>query len=724
MSIQLGNFAQINGRNTLQGINGSGIDAESIINGLSDARRIPATQAEDRIEVNNNQITAFGELRTLLSALSDATNFLRNPPGVGNDADNVFRFRGANITASTGEPASNFLSVLAQPGATIQNYNISEITSLASATRQRTDPISVADADTAIVSAGPTAGFLNAGTITINDTDVTLEAGDSLNQVVARFNEVSDATGVNVSIIQGSTDSFTLSFSATDTGSAGAFDLNDPAVTSDPNNIFGFLNSANLVTNGTFDTDISNFTDASLGTGAISFNEGALVVDGDGAAGNEAFAQQALTTVIGQEYTVTLDVASLENSAFIRIGNDGDVTLPGNSDIQNFEITEDGTATFTFTATDTTTFLTVNSDTNAAPFTVDNLSVVNSTPTPSIATTQTATDASFVIDGVTVTRSTNTISDVVDGLTFTLNQTTPDGTTLGLDVVPDTSLPLSGVSNFINTFNQLRVFVAEQTQLGDDGTFSEEAVLATESLLRNISSSLSSQVSGTVASAGTFTNLAQLGIEFADLPETADNPFVRNVLNIDQAAFESAIATDFDAVQDVFGLSFSSDDPALAIFSSSNSTTATNFSLNIDPANDTFEAVVDGETFQLDATELGSTGFTLSGPSGTPLAGLTLVYASTDATTANASISRGIADQIFNNIESILDEQTGQLELEVNSVEDSNRRLEAEIERIDNQVELFRESLIRQFSALESLLSSVNTLLTQLDTNQLVQFGN
>ena len=103
---------------------------------------------------------------------------------------------------------------------------------------------------------------------------------------------------------------------------------------------------------------------------------------------------------------------------------------------------------------------------------------------------------------------------------------------------------------------------------------------------------------------------------------------------------------------------------------------------------------------------------------------MTLIYASTDATTATANISSGIADQIFNSVEGILDEQTGQLELEIDAIEDSTIRLNEEIERIDRQVDLFRESLIRQFSALESLLSSVNTLLTQLDSNQLVQFGN
>lgn len=725
MAITLGNFSSVNGRNVLTGLSGSGLDTEGLINGLVQAKSLPKVALEDSIELNNSKVGAYTQLRSILSNLKDAANFLRNPAGVQNEADNVFKYRNATLTSNTAISASTYLSVAAEPGASVQNYSISEITSLARVTKQRTGTFSIASADNVVVTAAGQPGFFKAGTVTINGADITLDAGDTLNNVVAKFNNAKATTGIEASIIQSGTSAYTISFSATSAGTAAAFDLNSGStVTADPDGVLDFISRNNVLSNGTFNSSISGWTDASLGTGIISHNgAGAMQLDGDGAGGNEAFAQQAMTTEIGKSYTVTATLADLTSSAYIRIGTDGDVSNPNNFDIENYEVAADGTVSFTFTATSTTTYLTINSDTNTDSFTVDDISVMDNT-VGAVSTTQAATDAEFVIDGVTITRDSNTITDVIDGLTFNLLQTTPALTTIDVGIDADTSLPVSGATNFISAFNDLRVFVAEQTSTKEDGTFNEEAYLASANILRTLTSSLATELSRTVSGAGTYTTLAELGITFADLPESDDTVATSNILNIDEEKFRAALANSFESVEKVFGFSFTTTNSDLAVFRFSNSVTASSISLNIDPGTQTYQATVGGQTYNLTASTVGASGYTLKGQDGTPLEGLTLIYANTTATTANITFSQGIANRIFNDLDAILDEQDGQLQLEIDALGDANDRAETQIERIDDFIERYRDQLVTKFSALESLLSSLNTLLDSLDAQQQALYGN
>ena len=125
------------GRITVSGTSGSGLDTQGLTDGLVAARAIPKDNLQTRIDLNSSKITAFGTLRGILSTLRDAANFLRNPPGVANDADNVFKYRAAALTSNTSVSASDYFDVSAQPGTSVQNYNATT-TSLAQVTKQRT----------------------------------------------------------------------------------------------------------------------------------------------------------------------------------------------------------------------------------------------------------------------------------------------------------------------------------------------------------------------------------------------------------------------------------------------------------------------------------------------------------------------------------------------------------------------------------------------------------
>lgn len=127
----------------------------------------------------------------------------------------------------------------------------------------------------------------------------------------------------------------------------------------------------NLVTNGTFDADIVGWTNGSSGGGSIAFGTNAInLVTVDS---GDAIAYQALTTVIGKTYSVSLDTAVVSGSpaGFFRVGHTVGAT-------QNLNVTVFyGTSyTTTFTATATTSYLALYNYTDGVSTgSFDNISV-------------------------------------------------------------------------------------------------------------------------------------------------------------------------------------------------------------------------------------------------------------------------------------------------------------------------------------------------------------
>lgn len=227
MAVTLGNFFSTGGKTLLGGAGGSGIDTQALVKSLVDAKSVPITKLQDQIKLNDSKASAFGEFQTLLGKFKDAVSVLRNPPGVGNDADNAFHYRTATVTSNTSVAGSDYVTVSASPGAAVQSYTISNITSLAAAKKQSTGNISIATADTAAVSLAPAVGQFKAGTFTIKGQNITLNDGESLNSVAAKFNAVSGSTGISASVVQIASGQYQLSFSSVNTGTANDFDFNN-----------------------------------------------------------------------------------------------------------------------------------------------------------------------------------------------------------------------------------------------------------------------------------------------------------------------------------------------------------------------------------------------------------------------------------------------------------------------------------------------------------------
>ena len=137
---------------------------------------------------------------------------------------------------------------------------------------------------------------------------------------------------------------------------------------------FGSLQRADgveLITNGHFSTATTGWT--AVGGATLSVSSGQLVITGDGSAGGGA--TQSFTTVIGKTYVLKYDVANGTISAGqIRIGTSSN----GYEVTYDNSVSEASNKDIVFTATDTTTYVTLGLNAGiltSGSFKYDNVSV-------------------------------------------------------------------------------------------------------------------------------------------------------------------------------------------------------------------------------------------------------------------------------------------------------------------------------------------------------------
>ena len=579
-SVTLGTFFTLsNGKTVLGGSGGSGLDTQALLTSLTDAKKLPATKDQDAITKNGKISAALTKFQSLLSAFQSSADALRNPPGVGNAADNVFKFTLPNVAS----PGNNYVSVTSAAGASLQSYQISAITSVASAARQGTGTFNVASADASVVGLGANPTFA-AGDITFGGQKITIAAGDSLNNIAAKFNSVSSSTGVSASVIGVDANHYQLSFVAAETGDASNFDI---SAATDPD---GVLTNAGI-------------------TAPVS-----------------------------------------------------------------------------------------------------------------------GTNAEFKLNGVPITRQSNSISDVIKDVTFNILQNTPDTTTpYTVAIQPDTSTIQNVINNFVSNYNAIKTFQAQQTQLNSDGTYADTALLANNQTFLTLSNNLNSQINGHLSNSGTgaINSLVDIGVTFTNTPATDTDPEVDNTLTINDGTLTSALQSNFAGVQKLFGFTLTADNPNLTIFTHTNTLAASAITLNIDgtAVPPVYQATYDlgngPQTVDLTAASLGTnvSGVSLTGPAGSALEGLQLIYASNSPATIHVTLTQGIADKLYNTATGALTTNTGALAIEQKSITDANSRLNTDITNINQQVSVYQDQLVAKFSALEQAISKVNSLLSSLNAN-------
>ncbi|MDO7253380.1 flagellar filament capping protein FliD [Helicobacter cappadocius] len=153
---------------------------------------------------------------------------------------------------------------------------------------------------------------------------------------------------------------------------------------------------------------------------------------------------------------------------------------------------------------------------------------------------QSASDAKFSYNGVSVTRPTNDINDVISGVSLTLQGTTEPGKPAIISIGRDNQAIIDNVKEFVKAYNELIPKLDEVTRY--DAETKIAGIFNGVSDIRTIRSSINNVFSQTMGSGADMQSLMKYGLSLDD----------KSKMSLDEAQLSSAINSDPQKVQDFF----------------------------------------------------------------------------------------------------------------------------------------------------------------------------
>ena len=296
-------------------------------------------------------------------------------------------------------------------------------------------------------------------------------------------------------------------------------------------------------------------------------------------------------------------------------------------------------------------------------------------------TLQAAQNANFTINNLPVSKASNTVSDAVEGLTLNLKAvtTTPINLEVGLD---DAALKTT-LDGFVTAYNKIRGNLKDQQQ--KDATLSKETTPS--SLERGLRNILREQV-------------AQYGIGLSDIGLSFDKD---GVLSLNKSKLDTAVAADPAILEKVFSNTATTTDARVKFLGATSKTLEGTYAINVSNAyngSNTIAGTINGVA----ATGVSST---LSGASGDASEGLQFSVAQ-DASGNMGSItfSKGLAERLSDWINTLSDEG-GALASRTDGLNSRKLRLDDQEDRLNLRLEQVEKRYRAQFSALDSMLASM-----------------
>lgn len=337
--------------------------------------------------------------------------------------------------------------------------------------------------------------------------------------------------------------------------------------------------------------------------------------------------------------------------------------------------------------------------------------------------TDASLSASLVLDGVPVTSSSNSVNNLIAGVKIELYQADP-GNPITLRVDNDLSGISDAVASFIDSYNTFVDYVKAQRAVGTDGAVSETQLLYNDNLLQSTYRSLQGSLAGGALGieAGTLKTLQDIGISLDE-----NNKLVVD----DNGLFEDALLTKLDEVRNLFGFGAAAsagisvvDRPVkmpAAIAGKEVTVTVTATDAGGVPTAAYF--TVDGVNYTAEIKN----GF-IRGTANSDLEGFVIGYEggviSGTPYTGTFTPTVGIAEQMAATLQTVLDQENGDLKSVTDTLTDANTRLEDQILTLTNQLEIYRNRLVLQFQAaqdainiLESAKNSIKSFADSLNSS-------
>jgi flagellar hook-associated protein 2 len=309
---------------------------------------------------------------------------------------------------------------------------------------------------------------------------------------------------------------------------------------------------------------------------------------------------------------------------------------------------------------------------------------------------QAAQPARVKIDGVTIERDSNEIDDAIDGITLTLYKA-ESGNTMTLEVDNSLSDIKTQVETLVETYNALRDFILLNQTTSSDGSADENAVLFGDSILRSVSTQLQEALTASVDEA----SLATLGLSFDE----------QNYLELDEDTLDDALLNDLDSIQSLFSFQAETSSGNLSLLRHGDGPESADFTMDITVTDGAVSAVsVGGDTSLFTVS-----GSRIIGAEGSIYEGLTFVFTGDATQSIDVSVSQGIADRMWQAVETVADENDGQLAEQITTLEDSNSDLEDRITTIEANAETYRSYLLDKYARIEAKLAEAQSVLDLLE---------
>lgn len=187
-----------------------GVNIDELVDNLVEARGLANIRRQDKIDANTAKLSAYSSLQGLLNTLKSSASALRNPVVTTGSSD-IFDARQVLSTASGTIPAASLFGASTTDNATIGSYQF---------TINR-----IAKADTITATATPvdadtTAATVDGGVLILNDVNITIDAGATLNDIRDAINAKKTDSGVSASVVKVTDNQYKLVLKASATGDA------------------------------------------------------------------------------------------------------------------------------------------------------------------------------------------------------------------------------------------------------------------------------------------------------------------------------------------------------------------------------------------------------------------------------------------------------------------------------------------------------------------------
>ncbi len=269
-----------------------------------------------------------------------------------------------------------------------------------------------------------------------------------------------------------------------------------------------------------------------IGTGTLTFSFGTNSYDEDGnITGQEANTER-------QTASITIDDSNRTLSGIRDAINNADIGV-------NASIINDGTGyRLQLTSADSgvDNAMRIEATDENGDLLLDGLAALgfseNQNDTANLEQTSKGEDALLQVNGLEITRSSNEVTEVINGVTLNL-KSADVGTTVSIEVSPDTESLVENIQMFVDAYNDLKSFTDDLSSY--DADTDSAGLLLGDSTIRNIQSQIRALISQPISGlTGKYRSLTELGVN-----TNRDNDFL---LDFDTSKFETAIKEDRESI--------------------------------------------------------------------------------------------------------------------------------------------------------------------------------